>query len=100
MGVAADEVPRRAQLPDLRGREKSPTTDQPSGDEEMAAPPSPAQLVTNRQGTLAPIIERQQQVPSGPREIQLIDQRRLHRSRGDLVQVLSKLPGTQAIRAG
>jgi hypothetical protein len=55
--MAADEMPGFPEMPNFWAGEKRSPADQPGGDEEVAAPSSPAQLLPHTKSALTAIIE-------------------------------------------
>ena len=69
VGVAADDVSALTQVADAGGVEEGRIPDAARDDEEVAPPASAGQLVAHLQRALAPVVEGQEQMAAGRRQV-------------------------------
>lgn len=98
--MAPYEVTSTPELPDLTGIEERSLADKTSCNEEVTPPVASAQLLTNGERALAPIIECQQQMPSRPGEIKIVQEIRAPALCGYAVEMIPERLGGQLVRSG
>ena len=94
--MASYDVSALSELADLARVEERSLADQSGRDEEMAAPPAPAQLLTHSKGAFAAVIKGEEQMASRPAELDLVNQRGRGKAARDAIAMLP-VPVTQKV---
>src|SRR5687767_11370188 len=88
--VTPDSVPALTQITDLVGVQEGGASDATGDDEKMTPPPSAHQLIPGVYGALAPVIEGEDNVAAGLRDVHVRDQRDA-RPTGDRIEMRGEI---------